>query len=235
MKNPATFISEMAVLAVAAAAIAASPAWAGSSHNTETGAAITLHVYDYVQANRATLIAAEGEASPILAAAGVTAHWIDCPTSHAWAQKDPDCPTGRFDDYIVSMVPNTMAAKLPGSAQSLGVAVDSPRGPHRAYIFYQRITDRSGGDTASAEMLAGRVMAREIGSLLLGPQAPSQTGLMKTRWTADDLRLSAGPLLLFTPAESRQLRTRLVQEARAREAESQTQVAKNGSAKNNNQ
>lgn len=237
MKGSTVFVSKMAVLAVAAVAITASPAWAGGNHDAEAGVAITLHVYDYVQANRATLIAAEGEASRILAAAGVTAHWIDCPTTYSAAQNDPSCPasTSLFDGYIVSILPDAMAVKLPGSAEAWGVAADSPRGPYRAYVFYDRITARDGGDTASADVLVGRVMAREIGSLLLGSQADSRSGLMKARWSGDDLSTLAGMKMLFTPAESRQLRMRLVEEARARQAESQTQIANNGSARNDHQ
>jgi len=72
---------------------------------------------------------------------------------------------------------------------------------------------------------------REIGSLLLG----SQTGIMKVRCTAGDLSTLAGAQMLFTPAESRQLRARLAKEARARQAKSQTQIANNGGARNSSQ
>jgi len=131
MKSPTMFVSEGAVLAVAAAAITASPSWARSSHNAESRAAITLHVYDYARANRATLTVAEDEASRILAAARITAHWVDCPITHSAVRSYPNCLSSisQSDDYIVSIAPNAMAARFPNSAQAFGVAIDSLRGP----------------------------------------------------------------------------------------------------------
>jgi hypothetical protein len=70
-------------------------------------------------------------------------------------------------------------------------------------------------------------MAREIGSLLLGKNANSRNGIMKARWTSDDLTVLAGNEMYFTAEQARQMDTRLVQEARARQAETQTRVATN--------
>jgi hypothetical protein len=232
MRSPMRFVSRMAVLAVAAAAMTASPAWAGSNHNTESGATITLHVYDYVQANRATLIAAEGETSRILAAAGVKARWTDCPISHSAMRNEPNCPasTSSFDDYIVSIEPDVMARKLPRSSDAFGTTLDAPSGPYRAYIFYERITADAGGNTGSTGVLVGRVMAHEIGHMVLG-SAHSRTGIMRAHWSLDDFTTLAGPQMLFTPAQSRQFSLRLVQ-TYGRQAESGIQVAGKGGAGN---
>jgi hypothetical protein len=78
------------------------------------------------------------------------------------------------------------------------------------------------------DVLAGRVMAREIGSLLLGTNSSSRTGIMKASWTSDDLGVLAGNEMYFTAEQARQMDTRLVQEARTRQAENQAKVATNG-------
>ena len=186
MNRTAMFVMRMAGLAVVAGAVAGSPAWAKNNREAETSrATITLRVYDYAQANRATLAAAEREASRILAQAGVTAQWQDCPTSHDARKNFSGCGAVQPDDYIVSILPNAMADKLGNTGDTFGVAGGGES--HRAAIFYGRISERAGGDTTAMDMLAGRVMAREIGSLLLGTNASSRTGIMKPRWTSDDL------------------------------------------------
>jgi hypothetical protein len=70
-------------------------------------------------------------------------------------------------------------------------------------------------------------MAREIGSLLLGANASSRTGIMKAHWTSNDLNVLAGNEMYFTAEQARQMDTRLVQEARTRQAETQNKVAAN--------
>jgi hypothetical protein len=219
------FVMQMAGLAVVAAAVVGSPAWARNNRDAETSrATITLRVYDYAQVKPATLAAAEREASRILAQAGVTTQWQECPTSRD-ARKDlSGCAAAQPDDYIVSILPNSMADKV-GKGDTFGAADGGAS--HRAAIFYERISERAGGDTTAMDVLAGRVMAREIGSLLLGTDASSRTGIMKARWTSNDLSVLAGNEMYFTAQQARQMDTRLVQEARTRQAETQTRVATN--------
>jgi len=225
MNRTAMFVMRIAGLAVVAAAVAGSPAWAKNNRDAETSrATITLRVYDYAQVKPATLAAAEREASRILAQAGVTTQWQDCPTSHDAKSEFKSCSAIGPDDYIVSILPNSMADKL-GKGDKFGAADGGAS--HRAAIFYDRISQRAGGDTTAMDVLAGRVMAREIGSLLLGANASSRTGIMKARWTSDDLNVLAGNEMYFTAQQARQMDTRLVQEARARQAETQTRVATN--------
>ncbi|MDR3798807.1 MAG: hypothetical protein P4K93_11665 [Terracidiphilus sp.] len=225
MNRTAMFVMRMAGLAVVAAAVAGSPAWAKNNRDAETSrATITLRVYDYAQVKPATLAAAEREASRILAQAGVTTQWQDCPTSHDASKDFRGCAAPQSDDYIVSILPNSMADKL-GKGDTFGAA-DSGAS-HRAAIFYERISERAGGDTTAMDVLAGRVMAREIGSLLLGANTSSRTGIMKAQWTSNDLNVLAGNEMYFTAQQARQMDTRLVQEARMRQAETQTRVATN--------
>jgi len=225
MNRTAMFVMRMAGLAVVAATVAGSPAWAKNNRDAEANrATITLRVYDYAQVNHATLTAAEREASRILAQAGVTTQWQECSTSHDAKKDFRGCTAPDPDDYILSILPNSMADKL-GKSDTFGAADGGTS--HRAAIFYERISERAGGDTTAVDILAGRVMAREIGSLLLGTNASSRTGIMKAHWTSNDLSVLAGNEMHFTAEQARQMDTRLVQEARTRQVETQTKVAKN--------
>jgi hypothetical protein len=231
MNRTATMVKRMTVWAAVAATLAVSPVWAKGNRNAETNAAtITLQVYNYAKVNRTTLAAAEKEAARILAEAGVTASWLECPTSHEAAKDFPACTLTSSGDYIVSVLPNAMADKLRKSSDTFGAAIGADSGLPRANIFYERISDKVGGDTAAVDVLAGRVMAREIGSLLLGVNANSSTGIMKAFWTTDDLSMLARNQMVFTAKQARQMDTRLAQEAQTRQAHqahAQDQVAKN--------
>lgn len=225
MNRTAMLAMRMAGLTVVAATFAGLPAWAKNNRDAEVSRAIiTVHVYDYAQVNQGTLAAAEREASRILAEAGVTTQWQECPTSHDAKKEFRGCAATQPDDYIVSILPNSMADKL-GNGDTFGSADGGAS--HRAAIFYQRISERAGGDTTAVDVLAGRVLAREIGSLLLGTNASSRSGIMKARWTSSDLSVLGGNEMLFTAEQARQMDTRLVQEARTRQAVNQPQVAKN--------
>jgi hypothetical protein len=214
----------MAGLAVVAATVAGSAAWAKNNRDAETSpATITLRIYDYAQVNNATLAAAEREASRILAQAGVTTKWQECPTSHDAKSEFRGCAAPEPDDYVVSILPNSMADKLEKD-DTFGTAGNES---HRAAIFYGRISERAGGDTTAVDVLVGRVMAREVGTLLLGANASSRTGIMKAHWTSNDLNVLAGSEMYFTAEQARQMDTRLIQEARARLVETQTRVATN--------
>ena len=69
-------------------------------------------------------------------------------------------------------------------------------------------------------------MGRNRFIILLGVLA-GRTGIMKARWTSNDLSVLAGNEMYFTAQQARQMDTRLVQEARTRQAETQTRVATN--------
>jgi hypothetical protein len=128
MNRTAKFVMRMAGLAVVAATVAGSQAWAKNNRDAETSpATITLRVYDYAQVNHATLVAAEREASRILAQAGVTTQWQDCPTSHDARKDFSGCAAAEPEDYIVSILPNSMADKL-GKDDTFGAADASANG-----------------------------------------------------------------------------------------------------------
>lgn len=198
---------------------------AAAPRNLESDATpITVHVYDYAHVNGKALLAAEKESDGILAGAGVAARWEDCPTSHAAINDFPGCKSSSPGDFTLVLLPNSMADALSKEANALA-AEDAVSGSRRASIFYDRISATAGGDTAVTSVLTGRVMAREIGVLLLGKNAASRTGLLQSSWTEDDLSLLAGYAMVFTPEQARQMQTRLIQEAH--ELQPQTQVATN--------
>ena len=195
---------------------------AAAPRNLETNAlTVTVHIYDYAQVDSKSLLAAEKETDAALATAGVTARWIDCPTSHSVVKDFPGCQSpSQFDDYTVVLLPNNMAGKLSNDPNVFATETNES---HRAAIFYDRISARAGGNAADTTLLAGRVMAREIGAMLVGRNAAARAGILKSTWTADDLSMQAGLHMGFTPQQAQMMQARLIHDARARQP--QTQVA----------
>ena len=67
--------------------------------------------------------------------------------------------------------------------------------------------------------LLGRVMAQEIGHMLLGPKAHSRTGIMRAFWVDHELSTAARQELVFTAEQSRRMKTRLAGQAQTGQAQ----------------
>ena len=207
--------------AVLMATGAAEPASAKKRSEVEPRSrAITLRIYDYVRMDRPELLAAEGEAGAILAQAGVEARWVDCPTSEAVLDKYPDCPSlWQANDFVLRVLPKAMESRAKWQ-EALGSTPECPPvGLCTSSIFFDRVVGLAEGSNATLPVLLGRAMAHEIGHLLLGANSHSRTGIMRASWSGDDLSLAARAYLLFTPEQSRQMKTRLAERARGWQAE----------------
>jgi hypothetical protein len=210
MRGAATFIRWIAVLAAIAASFSSPHAVAKTWQDANRAQTITLRVYDYVHVDRRILLAAETEVREILAGAAVSSRWIDCPTSHEVVNDFPDCQAPpQFNDYVLSIVSGTMAAHLQSSEDTMGAADESINGSRRAAIFFSRIRSNAGGDAAPTQILLGRVMAHEIGHMLLGPNAHSRTGIMQAAWSLRELSMESRHEMVFTAEQSQIIEKRL--------------------------
>ena len=211
------------ILALMDAAASGTPSLAKHPPDARRGtASLTLRVYDYARENRSSLLAAEAEATRILGQAGVNARWTDCPTSRAQSSNYPDCQLPwRVNDYVLDVLPEAMTALLGKSEDALG-STPTCTGSHcTAIVFFDRIERMSNGGTATAPMLLGRAMAHEIGHLLLGAKTHSPSGIMRARWSPGELRLNAGPGMLFTQEQARQMRMRLSEQIQSSQPNAQ--------------
>jgi hypothetical protein len=182
---------------------------------------ITLRVYDYARENRSALLAAEAEATRILGQAGVSSRFLDCPTSSAQSSIYPDCQLSwQVNDYVLEVLPEGMTALLGKSEDALG-STPACTGPYcTAIVFYDQVESMANGATAAAPALLGRAIAHEIGHLLLGANTHSPSGIMRARWSAQQLRLNAGPGMLFTQQQARQMRMRLSEQIQSSQGRS---------------
>lgn len=226
MSKAASSLGLATGLAVIMATGAVEPASARNRTATESGAVtITLRVYDYVRVNRPRLLAAESEATEILAQAGLEARWVDCPTSQAELDNYPDCQSAwRATDFVLRVLPNAMVDSRTKWQEAMGSTLEcDDAGTCTSNIFYDRVSGIAEESSATLPVLLGRAMAHEIGHLLLGANSHSRTGIMRPFWAGQELSLNAQVYLLFTPEQSRQMKTRLA--ARAQAWQAQAKVA----------
>jgi len=201
-------------LAILMAIGTAEPASARNRTELEPGAVtITLRVYDYVRVNRPGLLAAESEATAILAQAGLEARWVDCPTSQAEFDNYPDCQSAwQATDFVLRVLPKAMVDSRAKWQEALGSTPECPGvATCTSSVFYDRVTGLAQGANATLPALLGRAMTHEIGHLLLGANSHSRTGIMRPFWSGRDLSLNGRPYLLFTPEQSRQMKSRLAE------------------------
>jgi hypothetical protein len=230
MSKTADYLWLAAGMAVITVAGAAEPASAKDGSPSKRGTMeITLRVYDYAHMGRTQLLDAECVTAAILSQAGLEVRWVDCPTSQAEWDNFPDCHSGwEANDFVLKVLPKRMADLLTKGKDALGSAPECSIGAICfASIFLYRINSAfEGGGTASVPILLGRAMAHEIGHLLLGENSHAEKGVMRADWSDQDLTLAARPYLLFTPEQSRRMKSRLA--ARAQAWQTQARAANSG-------
>jgi hypothetical protein len=216
-------ISVAAIATIVSGTLAVAQKAAGGEQNTTP---ITLQVYNYAHIDQKALHAAEGEAARILAKAGVTAHWVDCPTKQADVEKYPVCANATQEtEYTLRLLSSSIATVQEKSQDVLGSAADCEHGACVASVYYDRIKSLSGGDVVPSYVLTGRVMAREVGQLLIGVTYQSRSGIMNASWSYRQLGMLASSEIVFSPVEANAMKARLAE----REQATATRSAETGS------
>jgi hypothetical protein len=159
---------------------------------------ISVQIYNWAKVSRTTLQKGQAVAGEIFKGAGVELRWIECPCD------------ARAEGLTLSL---RIIPKLFGSTTSkfrsdhLGFAAANEDGGELATVFYDRIESLGkGGDLAS---LLGLAAAHELGHLLLGSKAHTDEGIMRPRWTRNDLHRRPQKGFLFTSAQAETIHGRM--------------------------
>ena len=117
----------------------------------------------------------------VLAPANVELQWLSGPL----ATRDTPAP----QDLVVRLVRQDTVATRPGQ-MALGYAVVDAAGRRGtvATIFLERVEWLARISGADVEELTGLAIAHEISHLLLGSPTHTARGLMRARWTTDEIR-----------------------------------------------
>ena len=146
-------------------------------------------------------------ATTILEDAGVHVTWTSCGSG---SHTEPACDSLMAStDLLLRMIrcPDNLSSSLP----ALGNAVID-RQQHTgalATIYVDRVASLARESGVDGSLLLGRAIAHEIGHLLLGTGDHPREGLMRARWSQEELRGFRPSNWLFSPAEADQMRRSL--------------------------
>jgi hypothetical protein len=164
MANTARWVAT--ALAVSATLLTASLASAADTDRRT----IVLHVDDYAGLSPTDLAEAEREVSRIYGAAGVRT---------IWAGRAGADDAGEALHVKVLILSEEMGErKIAAENVAAGVLGRAAKATGRAYVFSHRITRVAGGHRQRVGSVLGRVIAHEVGHLVLGEHSHSKTGIM---------------------------------------------------------
>lgn len=177
----------------------------------------TVRLLDYVDVPTDTLREAEGQASWIFQHARIRIEWANFKVKSerrvpAWTPAEPEVLINVLPDEVrrdFGISQHTLAcATVPGDSTNDDLF------PTNAYVCFPCITalaDKWAGlsnDKPLQSAALGGVLAHELGHLL-GIGRHSALGLMRVRWSTEELALALKGQLRFWPDERRKIRAYL--------------------------
>jgi hypothetical protein len=201
MKTVAFFMVMLALAATGPAAAA-----------PKGDATVVLRAYDYANISIELLAAARVEAEQIFQRAHITMRWIDCAVP---GRKDgAPCvePLAPGRDLMLRLVdrPPANAAEA-ARVVALGESMVDREERGGVLMTVDLFRVRTVGERASVgiAVLLGRAIAHEVGHLLLGSADHPRLGLMRARWSNDELRGLKPASWGFSAREAAQMRQTL--------------------------
>jgi hypothetical protein len=200
----------MMAITLMAMLLAGAPVWASLDGSTAR-VPLTVLIYDGFGVTVDDISAARAEADAIFRVAGIAPIWFHCGLVESKRQDPSDrCKTGVGSDGIIVRL--RRSSRLGESYRlALGEAqIDTQAHTGSiATVFADRVAITSDRAGANARGVLGRVIAHEIGHLLIGTNQHSTHGLMRAAWTDLELRRSIGLDWQFSASEARCMRVEI--------------------------
>ena len=177
---------------------------------------ITVRVSNYAQVLPETWSSAEKVTTRILDRTGIEVRWLDCSLSSEGEYTLSHCKQPlRPTDLILRLVPVSRATQAHLGDATLGIAAQPEKAtPASASVFYDRVEELARGGYASKSVILGCAIAHELGHLLLGSHSHSPMGLMRAKWSRQDLRHANLGELLFRRHEAMSIRQNVLDRSR---------------------
>ena len=173
---------------------------------------LIIRIYDNVGLASDRLATARHAVSAILKPAGIDISWRDCRRSR------PDAPGAscngalEVSEVIIRIV---NAGSKQGDDRLGYSSVDvQNHADCLATVFADRIEAMAGRTQSDPGTLLGHVMAHEIGHLLMGTSRHSPIGLMRKRWSDDEVRRRSPIDWQLTRSDARNARVGLLERSR---------------------
>jgi hypothetical protein len=195
------------IIRVIGAMVVVAECLAGVSYAAVTAERLCIRIYDIAGVNAKDRGRAVKRAGEIIRGTDVPVDWRDCSPEVFGA--DPACATPPgAGEFVVRLVSGAV-----GDARVLGEAfVDTAKGTGvLATVFVDRVYAFAAAAKTDVLSVLGRVIAHEIGHLMLGSNDHTETGLMRATWSHETTSRDRGEDWQFSRsdlARIRQLRQR---------------------------
>lgn len=180
----------------------------------ESPVVLTVRLYSAASTSPQALLAARLVAAPILHDAGLNVVFRACGrVRSSEAPADPcDEPLGPRELVVRAVDAPAVSATL--SSYTFGVAyvVKATNRGWLATLYADRIAEAAGRVHIEPSVLLGRVLAHEVGHLLLGTSYHGDTGLMRAEWSDALLHQGDGAEWRFSMLESAAIQRTLLSE-----------------------
>jgi hypothetical protein len=167
---------------------------------------IDVHIYNYSAVSKETMIRARYEVERIFQFTGVKMVWLECPVTRQDAATNRTCTLPSAHPKLeLHVLTNSMADALETGNDTFGSALLPANGSCGvvAYLYADRV--RGLAQRGEFDVILGRVIAHELGHLLLGNNSHSTAGIMKARWTIRDLERTREASMSFLPVEAKEI------------------------------
>ncbi len=186
-------------------------------------ARVSVLVFDRSASDRSEVVSALTTARDVFEAARITLVWIDCADVATFRLEGSPCArTPKPNEFLLRILPGTAQQGRDVSPLALGFAVLDESGRGVVATVYagaaKRLAIEAGVD---GPRVLGRVIAHELGHLLLGTARHAPRGLMRAGWDASTVRRSRAWHWQFSKREGERILHRLGQVAERRDLTAQ--------------
>jgi hypothetical protein len=185
---------------------------ANAATAVEADTAIVVRSFDYSTRSDADIAQAQREVDAIFRRARIAVRWLDCRVpGRAGAPCTEPLIAGR--ELLLRIVDRMHAdACVPGGVLALGESLldGHERGGVLMTVELCAVRAVAAGSGTAIATLTGRAIAHEIGHLLLATSSHARTGLMRARWTREELRGVKPANWDFSRPEANQMRKALL-------------------------
>ena len=170
---------------------------------------LVVHVYNYAAVRAEILVHAEQHAAEVFLRAGIILAWIDCPLSPNEVDIYPACKPGAASSTATLKTLNeTMAAGYGLPFSKYGVTIQH----HASFVFCERAHDLANRNDLSEPVVLGQIIAHELGHLVLGEGAHSDSGIMKEDLYVKDFRQAEkGRTPTFSTEQAQRIQARMLE------------------------
>jgi hypothetical protein len=172
-------------------------------------APLPVRTYDAYGVAPGDMAAAHATVQVLLKSAGIDVGWRECQARERSRSADASCDQAIDTTEILVRIASGAAWSNEGALGYSAIDAVHQSGS-LVTIFADRIEVMAARARVDAGTLLGRVMAHEIGHILLGTTRHSPTGLMRAHWRDDELQRNLASDWTFTAEDALRLRRGLL-------------------------